>query len=104
MSLETPDGEVIPPSQGYRKKVKGELTESLIRDLAHHLAQAVFQSGDEPHDKVQRIAFKGGTYPDRETELGGYNQIALADHLQGSIKAYFQQEPGGTEQERNAGE
>ena len=56
-------------------------------DLACAIARDIFASGDEPHDKVQRIAFKGGNYPDAETELGGYCEESLARRIDASLKA-----------------
>lgn len=41
------------------------------------IANAIFEAGDEPDDKVQRIAFRGGKYPVDETNLGGLNKAAL---------------------------
>lgn len=36
------------------------------------LARAIFADGDRSGDKTQRIEFKGGAWPDHETDLGGY--------------------------------
>lgn len=42
-----------------------------------YIARVIFEVGDEPQDKVRRIAFRGGKYPDGETDLGGLNELAL---------------------------
>lgn len=51
------------------------------RELANRLAREIFEApyGVEP-DAVRRIQFKGGTFSD-ETDLGGFNETALADHI-----------------------
>lgn len=46
-------------------------------ELARKIARAIFETGDETHDTVQRIQFMGGTYPDHETALGGLCEVAL---------------------------
>ena len=56
-------------------------------ELADYLAHAIFASGNEPHDRVQRIQFMGGKYPDHETKLGGYCREALRDCIQRAIDA-----------------
>ena len=42
------------------------------------LARAIFAHGDQPGDRVQRLQFMGGQYPDQETPLGGLCESALA--------------------------
>jgi hypothetical protein len=51
------------------------------RELANRLAREIFEAphGIEP-DAVRRIQFKGGRAMD-ETDLGGFCEAALADHL-----------------------
>ena len=51
-------------------------------ELAKRLAREIFELGDDPHDKAQRIEFKGGTYPDHETKLGGLCESSLAQYLE----------------------
>lgn len=52
-------------------------------ELAKYLARELFSVGDaigdkdESGDKVQRIEFKGGDWPDEETSLGGMCESAL---------------------------
>jgi hypothetical protein len=36
---------------------------------------------------VQRLAFKGGTYPDAETDLGGMNEDCLASEIAAALIA-----------------
>lgn len=55
--------------------------------LSKALAREIFKLGDEPKrdgsfDRVQRLQFKGGTYPDAETSLGGLNEHALATYIE----------------------
>lgn len=45
------------------------------------LARRIFKAGDDQSDKVQRIQFLGGEYPNRETRLGGLCESALAELL-----------------------
>ena len=56
-------------------------------ELADYLAHAIFAAGNEPHDRVQRIQFMGGKYPDHETKMGGYCREALRDCIQRAIDA-----------------
>lgn len=51
------------------------------KELAAYLARQIFEIGDEPNDKAQRLEFKGGTYPDHETNLGGLSESSLADFI-----------------------
>lgn len=52
------------------------------QELAKHLARRIFEIGDEPGDKAQRMEFKGGTYQDHETNLGGLVERSLAEFLE----------------------
>ena len=56
-------------------------------ELAELLANAIFEMGDSPIDKAQRIEFKGGTYPNRETTLGGLNKLALTLVIRRALEA-----------------
>lgn len=56
--------------------------------LAARLARGIFEVGDERHDKVQRIQFLGGRYPDDETKLGGLAESSLADYLDWLLERY----------------
>ena len=47
-------------------------------ELAAIIAREILELGSEPNDKCHRIAFKGGAYPDNETELGGLCEGPLA--------------------------
>ena len=49
---------------------------------AKAIARGIFARGDAMHDTVQRIQFKGGVYPDTETNLGGLNESALAQVIE----------------------
>jgi hypothetical protein len=49
-------------------------------DLADKIARDIFAEGDE-RTPCQRIQFMGGTYPDGETNQGGYCEAALANAL-----------------------
>lgn len=63
-------------------------------DLAVILARGIFTTGDYPGDHVQRIEFKGGIYPGRETALGGLNESALRSVIFGVLER-SQSNPGG---------
>ena len=55
------------------------MSEQRIPDeLEKRIARAIFACGDQPNDKVQRIQFMGGQWPDGETDLGGMCEEALA--------------------------
>jgi hypothetical protein len=56
------------------------------QELAAAIARKIFEAGDMPHDKTQRIQFKGGEWPDNETSLGGFNERALADCILGVLE------------------
>lgn len=55
-------------------------------DLAAHIARVIMDSpvGVEP-DRAQRLAFRGGRYPDAETDLGGLNQTALVARIKAAL-------------------
>ncbi len=67
------------------------------RELATKIARSIFELGDEPWDKVQRLEFKGGTYPKKETALGGMNEAALADQIEWAIKQTVVEPPKAQE-------
>jgi hypothetical protein len=50
------------------------------------IARELFKLGDMPRDKTQRIEFKGGTWPEAETGLGGFCEHALAGWLAGVLE------------------
>lgn len=54
--------------------------------LGKLIARGIFQVGNEVFpsrkDKTQRIAFKGGEWPDNETDLGGLDEWSLASHIE----------------------
>ena len=50
-------------------------------ELASAIVHRLFDDMSEPNDKVQRIAFIGGKYPDKETDLGGMCQEPLTGYL-----------------------
>lgn len=45
--------------------------------LAELLARRLFECGDEGGSAVQRIAFKGGRYPNDERDQGGMCEAAV---------------------------
>ena len=57
------------------------------RKLAETIARDIFEAGSELDDKTQRLAFKGGSYPDAETDIGGYCESALVDRIYASLIA-----------------
>lgn len=61
--------------------------------LATFLVDRIFAAGDTDHDRTQRIAMKGGQYSTRETDLGGFNRIALIAHLTAALADYERRTP-----------
>lgn len=57
-------------------------------ELASAIARDIFSMGDHPlnDDKAHRIEFKGGHYPDGETDLGGLCEKSLADRIDASLR------------------
>lgn len=58
-----------------------------MADLADKLARAIFTAPDRPSlgsDRVLRIQFKGGEQG-RETDLGGFCESALAEHIRTTL-------------------
>ncbi len=55
------------------------------QELSELIARDLFATGSEPSRGVagivQRIEFKGGEYPDDETELGGLCEKSLARRI-----------------------
>lgn len=66
-------------------------------ELAALIARDIFSAGDEPHDKVQRIAFKGGSYTGVETDLGGLCEESLARRIDASLKEHLPKGGNGSE-------
>jgi len=56
-----------------------------VNDLPEKLARAIFAVGDDSHDKTQRIAFKGGKWPEAETDLVGLCEEALATVIRAAL-------------------
>lgn len=58
--------------------------------LAHILARAIFESGDNDPDyggKTQRIQFMGGKYPGNEKRMGGLCEKSLASLIDRTLSA-----------------
>lgn len=49
------------------------------------VARYIFSRLDCGKDKCQRLAAKGGVYPDRETNLGGLCEAALAGMIDDAL-------------------
>lgn len=47
--------------------------------LGETIARSILKCGND--SVAHRIALKGGTYPDKETDLGGLCESALASHI-----------------------
>lgn len=58
-------------------------------NLAMRIARHIFERGVGPGE-TQRIALKGGTYPDSETDRGGLNEIALPQVIDEALTEYMQ--------------
>ena len=66
-------------------------------DLALEVTRSMFEAMSEGEDKVQRIEFKGGQYPENETALGGFCEEAFARSLDGWLRqAIFKKTPDAT--------
>jgi len=59
----------------------------MLRELSRKIARDLFAALDLGNDKCKRLAGKGGTYPDKETELGGWCEDALAEQIEKALKA-----------------
>lgn len=57
-------------------------------ELGALVARHVFKLLDGPNDICQRIEGKGGTYPDRETKLGGLCESSLASVVAEALKEH----------------
>jgi len=64
----------------------------MSNDLATFLARKIFELGDDPGDKCQRIEFKGGKWPDNETCMGGICESALVTFLRSRIEDFAESE------------
>lgn len=52
------------------------------RELATKLARAIFEApANLGKDRVRRLQFKGGVHTSQETDLGGFCEGALVDHI-----------------------
>jgi len=58
-------------------------------ELSKLLARAIFELGDVRESKCQRIAFRGGGYPDNETDNGGLIESSLAENLHRILDKIF---------------
>lgn len=67
-------------------------TKATTNRLADLIARYVFHSFDSAVDQAKRLAAKGGEYPDRETDLGGVCEPALAALIQQCLKKNGRQE------------
>jgi hypothetical protein len=55
--------------------------------MARMIFEACMTDGSgTPEQTVQRLAFKGGTWPDNETDLGGMNEDCLASEIDAALK------------------
>lgn len=52
-------------------------------ELGQRLARSILDCGSE--GRAHRVALKGGSYPDKETDLGGLCETALACHIRGEL-------------------
>ena len=75
-----------------RKKSKriepeGNLPGCVAGPQAKALARAVFSGWGNNGDQCQRLAAKGGRYPDAETDLGGLCEEALAEVIEKELRS-----------------
>lgn len=64
------------------------MPETMNEALAKLIARDIFECGDNPNDKCQRIEFKGGEYPGKETAMGGCCETSLAGLIAKSLKKH----------------
>ena len=50
------------------------------------MARHIFSKFDVGRDKCQRLAAKGGKYPDSETNLGGLCELAFAEMIESALR------------------
>ena len=60
--------------------------DALVRCLADGLASDIFHVGSERYGKINRLALKGGTWREQETDLGGLCEQALAGVIADSLR------------------
>lgn len=53
---------------------------------AKAMARHIFRKFDAGSDKCQRLAAKGGKYPDSETNLGGLCEMAFAEMIERALR------------------
>lgn len=56
--------------------------------LAHIITDHLFDLGSEPGSPAQRIAFKGGTFPDNEKSQGGLCKDSLLRVIRGILSEH----------------
>ncbi len=59
-----------------------------LKGIADKIARHIFEIGDEPESKTQRLQFMGGKYPD-EVDQGGLNEIALCRVILEALKIHM---------------
>jgi hypothetical protein len=58
----------------------------MIESLSRKVASEIFKEFNIGNDKCQRLEAKGGSYPDKETRLGGVCEQAFAEMLEKAIR------------------
>ena len=61
----------------------------MINELATKLAKDIFDELEHNGDKCQRLAAKGGKWPETETDLGGLCEPALAERIEVSLRKHI---------------
>lgn len=61
----------------------------MISELARKVAADVFAELEMNGDKCQRLAAKGGKWPEAETDLGGLCEPALAERIEVAMKKHL---------------
>lgn len=56
-----------------------------IMELAEKIATNLLEAGSMDGNKVHRIQFKGGDWPNNETNLGGFGKAGLVGFLEGEL-------------------
>mgnify|MGYP001562924198 CR=1 FL=1 len=69
---------------------------------AKAMARHIFGEFDAGRDKCQRLAAKGGKYPDSETNLGGLCETAFAEMIERFVLEPPKSEPANVELKHGA--
>lgn len=61
----------------------------MLHGLAEKITRDLFEVFDSKDDKCQRFEAKGGKWPDDETSLGGWCEMAMAEKIEKSLRKHL---------------